>query len=146
MQNLDILVHVIILYFRVMQITIDSTKVDKGPLLDNRVHMSLYYVCFVVVFSFFFLNIFVALIIVTFQERGERELTGCELTKNQVGIKCAFLEIQAIICFKFGSRTTFLCNIHSLSCISMLEVLLLVYYIVRLMPEHSHSALQYTMA
>ena len=67
-----------------MQITIDSTKVDRGPLLDNRVHMSLYYVCFVVVFSFFFLNIFVALIIVTFQERGERELTGCELTKNQV--------------------------------------------------------------
>ncbi|XP_065072313.1 voltage-dependent L-type calcium channel subunit alpha-1D-like [Rhopilema esculentum] len=68
---------------RVMHLTIDSTKVDHGPVLDNRVHMSLYYVCFVVIFSFFFLNIFVALIIVTFQERGERELTGCELTKNQ---------------------------------------------------------------
>ena len=73
-----------LLFSRVMQITIDSTKIDRGPLLDNRIHMSLYYVCFVVVFSFFFLNIFVALIIVTFQERGERELTGCELTKNQV--------------------------------------------------------------
>ena len=67
-----------------MQIMIDSTEVDRGPIMDNRLHMSLYYVCFVVVFSFFFLNIFVALIIVTFQERGERELIGCELTKNQV--------------------------------------------------------------
>ena len=76
--------HLPIFFCRVMHITIDSTKVDHGPVLDNRVHMSLYYVCFVVIFSFFFLNIFVALIIVTFQERGERELTGCELTKNQV--------------------------------------------------------------
>ena len=69
-----------------MQIMIDSTEVDHGPIMDNRLHMSLYYVCFVVVFSFFFLNIFVALIIVTFQERGERELIGCELTKNQVNM------------------------------------------------------------
>eukprot|EP00794_Sanderia_malayensis_P016877 gene16877-18582_t len=68
---------------QVMQIMIDSTTVDRGPLLDNRIHMSLFYVSFVVVFSFFFLNIFVALIIVTFQERGEKELAGCELTKNQ---------------------------------------------------------------
>ena len=73
-----------IFIYRVMQIMIDSTEVDRGPIMDNRLHMSLYYVCFVVVFSFFFLNIFVALIIVTFQERGERELIGCELTKNQV--------------------------------------------------------------
>ena len=46
--------------------------------------MSLYYVCFVVVFSFFFLNMFVALIIVTFQEQGEKEMDGSELDRNQV--------------------------------------------------------------
>ena len=64
--------------------TIDATKVDEGPRRDNQLHMSIYYVCFVVVFSFFFLNIFVALIIVTFQEQGEKEMIGCELDRNQV--------------------------------------------------------------
>ncbi|XP_057298022.1 voltage-dependent L-type calcium channel subunit alpha-1S-like isoform X2 [Hydractinia symbiolongicarpus] len=67
----------------VMEKSIDATKMDEGPIPDNNMFMSLYYVCFVVIFSFFFLNIFVALIIVTFQEQGEKEITGCELDKNQ---------------------------------------------------------------
>ena len=64
--------------------TVDATEEDKGPIRDNQIQMSLYYVCFVVVFSFFFLNMFVALIIVTFQEQGEKEMDGCELDRNQV--------------------------------------------------------------
>jgi len=68
----------------VMEKSIDATKVDFGPIPNNKMHMSLYYVTFVVVYSFFFLNIFVALIIVTFQEQGEKEITGSELDKNQV--------------------------------------------------------------
>ena len=64
--------------------TVDATKEDQGPIKDYQVQMSLYYVCFVVVFSFFFLNMFVALIIVTFQEQGEKEMDGCELDRNQV--------------------------------------------------------------
>ncbi|XP_068707283.1 voltage-dependent calcium channel type A subunit alpha-1-like isoform X2 [Montipora foliosa] len=63
--------------------TIDVTEEDRGPIRDNQIQMSLYYVCFVVVFSFFFLNMFVALIIVTFQEQGEKEMDGCELDRNQ---------------------------------------------------------------
>ncbi|XP_074617783.1 voltage-dependent L-type calcium channel subunit alpha-1D-like isoform X1 [Acropora palmata] len=63
--------------------TVDVTEEDRGPIKDNQIQMSLYYVCFVVVFSFFFLNMFVALIIVTFQEQGEKEMDGCELDRNQ---------------------------------------------------------------
>ncbi|XP_073235068.1 voltage-dependent L-type calcium channel subunit alpha-1D-like [Porites lutea] len=63
--------------------TVDATKEDQGPIKDNQIQMSLYYVCFVVVFSFFFLNMFVALIIVTFQEQGEKEMDGSELDRNQ---------------------------------------------------------------
>ncbi|XP_058941350.2 voltage-dependent calcium channel type A subunit alpha-1 isoform X1 [Pocillopora verrucosa] len=66
-----------------MHNTIDATKEDRGPIKDYQIQMSLYYVCFVVVFSFFFLNMFVALIIVTFQEQGEKEMDGCELDRNQ---------------------------------------------------------------
>ena len=68
-----------------MEKSIDSTEVDFGPIPINKTHMALYFVAFVVVYSFFFLNIFVALIIVTFQEQGEKEITGSELDKNQVG-------------------------------------------------------------
>ena len=67
-----------------MHHTVDATQEDMGPIRDNQIQMSLYYVCFVVVFSFFFLNMFVALIIVTFQEQGEKEMDGCELDRNQV--------------------------------------------------------------
>lgn len=69
---------------RGMYHTVDATKEDQGPIRDNQIQMSLYYVCFVVVFSFFFLNMFVALIIVTFQEQGEKEMDGSELDRNQV--------------------------------------------------------------
>ena len=72
------------LIFSVMQKSIDATEVGYGPIPDNNMIMSLYYFSFVVIFSFFFLNIFVALIIVTFQEQGEKEITGSELDKNQV--------------------------------------------------------------
>lgn len=41
---------------------------------------------FFIVFPFFFVNIFVALIIITFQEQGEAELSEGDLDKNQVNI------------------------------------------------------------
>lgn len=48
--------------------------------------MSIFYIVYFVVFPFFFVNIFVALIIITFQEQGEAELQDGEIDKNQVNI------------------------------------------------------------
>ena len=62
-----------------------STYVDEGPLPWYRVEMSIFYIVFFVVFPFFFVNIFVALIIVTFNELGEAELQD-DMDKNQVWI------------------------------------------------------------
>jgi len=45
--------------------------------------MAIFYVVYFIVFPFFFINIFVALIIITFQEQGENELVDEELDKNQ---------------------------------------------------------------
>ena len=47
--------------------------------------MAIFYIVFFIVFPFFFVNIFVALIIITFQEQGEAELQDGEIDKNQVG-------------------------------------------------------------
>nr|XP_058951235.1 voltage-dependent N-type calcium channel subunit alpha-1B-like isoform X1 [Pocillopora verrucosa]XP_058951236.1 voltage-dependent N-type calcium channel subunit alpha-1B-like isoform X1 [Pocillopora verrucosa]XP_058951237.1 voltage-dependent N-type calcium channel subunit alpha-1B-like isoform X1 [Pocillopora verrucosa]XP_058951238.1 voltage-dependent N-type calcium channel subunit alpha-1B-like isoform X1 [Pocillopora verrucosa] len=66
-----------------MKTTMDTTEIDKGPIHNYSPGYALYYIAFVVVFSFFFLNIFVALIILTFQEEGEREIASCELDRNQ---------------------------------------------------------------
>lgn len=63
---------------------IDSTKINEGPILNNQIQVSLFFIIFVVVFSFFFVNIFVALIILTFQEQGEAEEGDSELDRNQV--------------------------------------------------------------
>ncbi|XP_078343776.1 voltage-dependent L-type calcium channel subunit alpha-1D-like isoform X1 [Oculina patagonica] len=66
-----------------MQTTMATTKEDYGPIPNYSPGYALYYISFVVVFSFFFLNIFVALIILTFQTEGEREIASCELDRNQ---------------------------------------------------------------
>ena len=70
-------------YSSILQDSMASTYVDEGPLPWYRVEMSIFYIVFFVVFPFFFVNIFVALIIVTFNELGEAELQD-DMDKNQV--------------------------------------------------------------
>ncbi|VBB31232.1 unnamed protein product, partial [Acanthocheilonema viteae] len=67
----------------IRQNSMDTTEEDAGPLPFYRVEMALFYVMFFIVFPFFFVNIFVALIIITFQEQGEAELSEGDLDKNQ---------------------------------------------------------------
>lgn len=61
-----------------------ATYEDQGPIQNFRIEMSIFYIVYFVVFPFFFVNIFVALIIITFQEQGEAELQDGEIDKNQV--------------------------------------------------------------
>lgn len=70
--------------FRVLQHSVDVTEEDRGPSHSNRMEMSIFYVIYFVVFPFFFVNIFVALIIITFQEQGDKMMEECTLEKNEV--------------------------------------------------------------
>lgn len=63
-----------------------ATYENKGPIQNFRIEMSIFYIVYFIVFPFFFVNIFVALIIITFQEQGEAELQDGEIDKNQVTI------------------------------------------------------------
>ncbi|KAF4525433.1 hypothetical protein B566_EDAN004176, partial [Ephemera danica] len=67
----------------VLQNSMAATYEDEGPIRNFRIEMSIFYVVYFVVFPFFFVNIFVALIIITFQEQGEAELQDGEIDKNQ---------------------------------------------------------------
>ena len=81
---LCILLYVLLLPFSVLKHSMDATYEDMGPLPGYRMEMAIFYVVFFIVFPFFFINIFVALIIITFQEQGENELMDQDLDKNQV--------------------------------------------------------------
>ena len=70
--------------FRVLHQSMGATYEDQAPIPLFRVEMSIFYVVYFIVFPFFFVNIFVALIIITFQEQGESELEEAEIDKNQV--------------------------------------------------------------
>jgi voltage-dependent calcium channel N type alpha-1B len=67
----------------ILEHSMETTKVDHGPLPGHRMEMAFFYVIYFIVFPFFFVNIFVALIIITFQEQGDKELAEGELNKNQ---------------------------------------------------------------
>merc|ERR1719266_617989 len=67
----------------VLQNSMGATFEDVGPRALFRTEMSIFYIVFFIVFPFFFVNIFVALIIITFQEQGEAELEEAEIDKNQ---------------------------------------------------------------
>ena len=61
------------------------TYEDQGPIPLFSIEMFIFYIVYFIVFPFFFVNIFVALIIITFQEQGEAELQDGEIDKNQAG-------------------------------------------------------------
>ncbi len=74
----------IVIFCRVLKHSMDATYEDRGPEPGYRMEMAIFYVVYFIVFPFFFINIFVALIIITFQEQGENELMDQDLDKNQV--------------------------------------------------------------
>lgn len=69
--------------------SVDATYEEQGPSPGYRMELSIFYVVYFVVFPFFFVNIFVALIIITFQEQGDRAMSACSLEKNEVGMSPA---------------------------------------------------------
>ncbi|CAH2313140.1 voltage-dependent L-type calcium channel subunit alpha-1D [Pelobates cultripes] len=62
---------------------IDSNGENIGPIYNNRVEISIFFIIYIIIIAFFMMNIFVGFVIVTFQEQGEKEYKNCELDKNQ---------------------------------------------------------------
>nr|XP_046235859.1 dihydropyridine-sensitive L-type skeletal muscle calcium channel subunit alpha-1-like isoform X3 [Scatophagus argus] len=68
---------------KILYRAIDSNLEDKGPVYNNRVAISIFFIIYLILIAFFMMNIFVGFVIVTFQEQGEQEYKNCELDKNQ---------------------------------------------------------------
>lgn len=89
---------------QILQNSMAATYEDKGPIQNFRIEMSIFYIVYFIVFPFFFVNIFVALIIITFQEQGEAELQDGEIDKNQVMSRASIIFST---CIKFVCRNIF---------------------------------------
>jgi len=76
--------HSLLFLCRVLKHSVDATYENQGPSPGYRMEMSIFYVVYFVVFPFFFVNIFVALIIITFQEQGDKMMEDYSLEKNEV--------------------------------------------------------------
>ena len=63
---------------------IDSTAIEKGPEKDANMVYSLYFVCFILVGSFFFLNFFVGVIFLNFEEAQKEEREALVLNDKQL--------------------------------------------------------------
>lgn len=81
---------------RILQNSMAATYDNQGPIQNFRIEMSIFYIVYFIVFPFFFVNIFVALIIITFQEQGEAELQDGEIDKNQVNISICWSICMAL--------------------------------------------------
>lgn len=80
-----------LLFTRLLYTAIDSDAEDKGPIYNNRVNISIFFIIYIIIIAFFMMNIFVGFVIVTFREQGEQEYKDCELDKNQVRIFLCFV-------------------------------------------------------
>lgn len=83
---------------RVLKHSVDATFENQGPSPGYRMEMSIFYVVYFVVFPFFFVNIFVALIIITFQEQGDKMMEEYSLEKNEVPLS------SYVACLKTGTQ------------------------------------------
>ncbi|KAK9884321.1 hypothetical protein WA026_005271 [Henosepilachna vigintioctopunctata] len=63
--------------------SIDSNEENKGPIMNYRPIVAVYYITYIIIIAFFMVNIFVGFVIVTFQNEGEQEYKNCDLDKNQ---------------------------------------------------------------
>ncbi|KAM3872323.1 dihydropyridine-sensitive L-type skeletal muscle calcium channel subunit alpha-1-like [Diretmus argenteus] len=78
---------------------IDSDKEDMGPVFNNRVDISIFFIIYIILIAFFMMNIFVGFVIVTFQEQGEQEYKDCELDKNQRSCVQYALKARPLRCY-----------------------------------------------
>ena len=69
-----------------MYTSIDTNGEGMGPVYNNHLEASLFYIIYIILIAFFMINIFVGFVIITFQNEGEQEYQNCELDKNEANV------------------------------------------------------------
>eukprot|EP00041_Stephanoeca_diplocostata_P038149 m.1480953 g.1480953 ORF g.1480953 m.1480953 type:complete len:1704 (+) comp25172_c0_seq1:294-5405(+) len=72
---------------------VDSTHAGEGPLQNNRPYVATFFVLYIVVLTFFMINIFVGYVVTTFSSEGEEQYRETGMNKNQR--KCVDFVLEA---------------------------------------------------
>ncbi|XP_043955397.1 voltage-dependent L-type calcium channel subunit alpha-1D isoform X1 [Gambusia affinis] len=72
---------------------VDANAINRGPIYNYRVEISIFFIIYIIIIAFFMMNIFVGFVIITFREQGEAEFKNCELNKNQR--QCVYYTLKA---------------------------------------------------
>ncbi|XP_068997745.1 LOW QUALITY PROTEIN: voltage-dependent L-type calcium channel subunit alpha-1D-like [Embiotoca jacksoni] len=72
---------------------VDANAINRGPIYNYRVEISIFFIIYIIIIAFFMMNIFVGFVIITFREQGESEFKNCELNKNQR--QCVYYALKA---------------------------------------------------
>ncbi|KAM3872072.1 voltage-dependent L-type calcium channel subunit alpha-1D [Diretmus argenteus] len=72
---------------------VDANAINRGPIYNYRVEISIFFIIYIIIIAFFMMNIFVGFVIITFREQGEVEFKNCELNKNQR--QCVYYALKA---------------------------------------------------
>uniref|UniRef100_A0A668A433 Voltage-dependent L-type calcium channel subunit alpha n=1 Tax=Myripristis murdjan TaxID=586833 RepID=A0A668A433_9TELE len=72
---------------------VDANAINRGPIYNYRVEISIFFIIYIIIIAFFMMNIFVGFVIITFREQGEAEFKNCELNKNQR--QCVYYALKA---------------------------------------------------
>eukprot|EP00094_Tigriopus_californicus_P013635 TCALIF_13192-PA protein Name:"Similar to CAC Voltage-dependent calcium channel type A subunit alpha-1 (Apis mellifera)" AED:0.16 eAED:0.16 QI:0/0.61/0.47/0.84/0.77/0.89/19/0/1097 len=130
----------------VLQNSMSSTYEDEGPIPWFRTEMAIFYIVYFVVFPFFFVNIFVALVIVTFNDLGEAELTD-DIDKNQKSCINYVIQAKPMQVYVPEEQSGCLFHIWRLVTSPPFEnfiMLLIVMNTILLMLKYQGAPLQYT--
>uniref|UniRef100_A0A8C2X8S7 Voltage-dependent L-type calcium channel subunit alpha n=1 Tax=Cyclopterus lumpus TaxID=8103 RepID=A0A8C2X8S7_CYCLU len=73
--------------------SVDANAINRGPIYNYRVEISIFFIIYIIIIAFFMMNIFVGFVIITFREQGEAEFKNCELNKNQR--QCVYYALKA---------------------------------------------------
>lgn len=76
--------------FSIVHTAVSSTGVDKGPKDEVNPEISVFFVVYMTIAPFFFLNVFIAMITVAFQTEDTNK-NICGLTTSQVSYVIGFI-------------------------------------------------------
>uniref|UniRef100_A0A669CTU9 Voltage-dependent L-type calcium channel subunit alpha n=1 Tax=Oreochromis niloticus TaxID=8128 RepID=A0A669CTU9_ORENI len=85
--------NILILHFKLLYRAVDANAINRGPIYNYRVEISIFFIIYIIIIAFFMMNIFVGFVIITFREQGEAEFKNCELNKNQR--QCVYYALKA---------------------------------------------------
>ena len=64
---------------------IDNNGYDNGPILNNKLHIAIIYVAFLLVTTYFVMNLFVSVIVDKFNDEIKKQGSSTSLSSKSIG-------------------------------------------------------------